>query len=348
MAVGSADNLLPSIISKIGSKADEKTRSLALQALKEFITHSDAATLAPRSDTLWDPLFEICAVDGLAPAEPGLAEGASEADKTSRVKRVEAQWKKNEPIREQWKATEAARNIAAECLGKLALTNPAHYLPLLQTRLADESAGIRAAVISAVRFTFTDDSAAYDVVLAPQLVNFLPMRDPDLNVRRLALSTLNSAAHHKPHLLRPSLPALLPQLYEETVVNPDLIRIVEMGPFKHRVDDGLDVRKAAYEAAYTLLDTCTSSLQMHDLFVRVNAGVSDDNEIRAISYLMLIKLAQVAPTAVAQSMDTLVEPFAKTLNEKLKDGTVKQEQEKHEQMQKSALRGASRLLARRG
>lgn len=39
-------------------------------------------------------------------------------------------------------------------------------------------------------------------------------------------------------------------------------------------------------------------------------------------------------------MDSLVEPFDRTLKEKLKDGTVKQEVEKMETMQKSALRGA--------
>ena len=40
-------------------------------------------------------------------------------------------------------------------------------------------------------------------------------------------------------------------------------------------------------------------------------------------------------------MDSLVEPFDRTLKEKLKDGTVKQEVEKMETMQKAALRGAS-------
>lgn len=43
------------------------------------------------------------------------------------------------------------------------------------------------------------------------------------------------------------LPTLLPSLYRETVVNLDLVHEVEMGPFKHIVDDGLDLRKSAYE-----------------------------------------------------------------------------------------------------
>jgi TATA-binding protein interacting (TIP20) len=33
----------------------------------------------------------------------------------------------------------------------------------------------------------------------------------------------------------------------------NLVRIVEMGPWKHRVDDGLEARKTAYETMYTLV-----------------------------------------------------------------------------------------------
>lgn len=72
-------------------------------------------------------------------------------------------------------------------------------------------------------------------------------------VRRFALSALNSAARTKPHLVRDHLPTLLPTLYSETKVNPELIRTVQMGPWTHKVDDGLDARKTAWETLYTLV-----------------------------------------------------------------------------------------------
>lgn len=72
-------------------------------------------------------------------------------------------------------------------------------------------------------------------------------------VRRLTLSALNSAARAKPHLVRDHLVALLPNLYKETIVDPTLIRTVQMGPWSHKVDDGLDTRKTAYETMYTLV-----------------------------------------------------------------------------------------------
>ena len=49
------------------------------------------------------------------------------------------------------------------------------------------------------------------------------------------------------------LQIILPNLYKETVINPELIRTVQMGPWTHKVDDGLEARKTAYETLYTLV-----------------------------------------------------------------------------------------------
>ena len=46
--------------------------------------------------------------------------------------------------------------------------------------------------------------------------------------------------------VRDLLGTVLPHLYSETKVRPELIREVEMGPFKHTVDDGLDIRKVSH------------------------------------------------------------------------------------------------------
>jgi hypothetical protein len=79
-------------------------------------------------------------------------------------------------------------------------------------------------------------------------------------VRRLALSALNSAARTKPHLIRDHLASILPSLYQETVVKPELIRTVQMGPWTQKFDDGLEARKTAYETMYTLVRSFTLSV----------------------------------------------------------------------------------------
>ena len=58
---------------------------------------------------------------------------------------------------------------------------------------------------------------------------------------------------------------VLPELYNETQKRKDLIRQVEMGPFKHEVYDGLDLRKAAFECMYTLLGTWVDWLDIYNL-----------------------------------------------------------------------------------
>jgi hypothetical protein len=55
---------------------------------------------------------------------------------------------------------------------------------------------------------------------------------------------------------------------------------VEMGPFKHEVDDGLDLRKAAFECMYTLLDTCVDRLDIFEFLSHVQDGLKDHYDIK--------------------------------------------------------------------
>ena len=69
------------------------------------------------------------------------------------------------------------------------------------------------------------------------------LNDESLDNRRAALTTLNSATNNKPAIILPNLSQLLPLVFKESFINPVLIREVQMGPFKHKVDDGLEIRK---------------------------------------------------------------------------------------------------------
>ncbi|KAI4375459.1 hypothetical protein MLD38_013326 [Melastoma candidum] len=62
-----------------------------------------------------------------------------------------------------------------------------------------------------------------------------------LHVRLAAVLALSTAAHNKPNLIKGLLPELLPLLYDQAVVKQELIRTVDLGPFKLVVDDGLEL-----------------------------------------------------------------------------------------------------------
>lgn len=78
------------------------------------------------------------------------------------------------------------------------------------------------------------------------------LKDENLEIRRLGMTTLNSATHNKPELILPHLGELIPFVMAESTIKKELIREVQMGPFKHTVDDGLEARKVSWLVHYVL------------------------------------------------------------------------------------------------
>jgi len=286
-------------------KQDDSKRLLALHALKEVVTHTSTSHLENLAETLWVPLFE-----------------------------------------DSENADESSRGVAAACIGKLITTHPARYLPQVHARIRDPNSATRTTVLSAIRYTFADSSPAFDEILAPYIIDFLSlMEDAELSVRQLALSVLNAAARTKPHLLRDHLHTLLPVLYRETIIKPELVRIVQMGPWQHKVDDGLEARKTAYETLYTLLDTSLTKLDLNELLTHVLAGLADSSdEIKVICHMILFRLAPLAPTAVAQRLGEATPLLEASMKgPTIGKDTVKQDLERAAELQRSTLRAVAAL-----
>jgi len=236
--------------------------------------------------------------------------------------------------------------VCAECTGRLVIIDPKTYMPKLQSLLKHESPVLRAIAVQALRYTLPDDNEAFDAMLKGHLVNMLKtmLEDPELEIRRHAMSTLNSAAHNKPELILGHLNELMPFVMSETVIKPELIREVQLGPFTHTIDDGLEVRKAAYETLYALMETAFSRISIIDLYDRIVAGLSDDNDIRSLCNLMVNKLVYIDPDETSRRLDAMADAFRKTLSVKLKDTAVKQELEKQEEANKAVLRLTIQLV----
>ncbi|NXK49874.1 CAND1 protein, partial [Chauna torquata] len=281
-----------------------KRQYLLLHSLKEVISSSPVDGLKPYVEDIWALLFKHCEC-----------------------------------------TEEGTRNVVAECLGKLTLVNPSELLPRLKKQLSSGSPHARSTVVTAVKFTIADQPQPIDALLKGCIGDFLKtLQDSDLNVRRVALAMFNSAAHNKPSLIRNLLNVVLPSLYNETKVRRELIREVEMGPFKHTVDDGLDVRKAAFECMYTLLESCLDRLDIYEYLNHVEDGLKDHYDIRMLTFIMLARLSTLCPNAVLQRLERLVEPLRATCSTKVKAGSVKQEFEKQDELKRSAMRAVAALL----
>ncbi|XP_046577843.1 cullin-associated NEDD8-dissociated protein 1-like [Haliotis rubra] len=307
VSVGNLPKFLPFVLQEIENQP--KRQYLLLHSLKEIIScesssPSGVETLSPYVQTVWTMLFNHCECP-----------------------------------------EEGTRNVVSECLGKLTLIDPGNLLSNLRQHLNHQSALTRSTVVTAIKFTISDQPQGIDTLLRGCIGDFLrTLQDPDLNVRRVALVTFNSAAHNKPSLIRDLLDSVLPHLYNETKIRKELIREVEMGPFKHTLDDGLDIRKAAFECMYTLLDSCLDRLDIFEFLNHVEDGLKDHYDIKMLTYLMLVRLSHLCPNAVLQRLDRLVEPLRATCTTKVKAHSVKQEFEKQDELKRSALRAVAALL----
>ncbi|GBP29292.1 Cullin-associated NEDD8-dissociated protein 1 [Eumeta japonica] len=307
VAVGNLPQFLPFILKEI--EAQPKRQYLLLHSLREIIS------------------CESCTPEGVKSLRPFISEIWLELSKHCQC------------------AEEGSRNVVAECLGKLCLLEPQKLLPHLKEFLQSPEALTRTTAVTAVKFTISDQPQAIDPLLRACMAELLvPLRDTELGVRRVALVAFNSAAHNKPSLIRDLLPDVLPTIYSETKVKKELIREVEMGPFKHSVDDGLDLRKAAFECMYTLLGTCLDRIDVFEFLRHVEDGLRDHYDIKMLTYLMCARLAQLCPAVVLQRLESLVEPLRATCTMKVKPNSVKQEYEKQDELKRSALRATAALL----
>ncbi|CAM0946643.1 unnamed protein product [Alopecurus aequalis] len=240
---------------------------------------------------------------------------------------------------------EGVRNVVAECLGKIALIEPKRLIPALKERTSSPAANTRATVAIAIKYSVVERPAKIDEIMYSEISTFLMLiRDSDRHVRRAAVLALSTAAHNKPSLIKGLLSDLLPLLYDQTVVKEELIRTVDLGPFKHVIDDGLELRKAAFECVDTLLDSCLGQVNLSSFISPfLLSGLDDHYDVKMPCHLILSKIAEKCPSAVLAVLDSLVEPIERTINHKPKGNVVKQEIDRNEDMIRCALRAIAAL-----
>lgn len=234
---------------------------------------------------------------------------------------------------------EGVRSMVAECLGRLAVILPGAVLPSLKEQCASDKPFTRATAVYALKFTITDHAPMSE--LSACITDFLLLlKDPEIVVRRAALTTLNSATHNKPNLIRPLMGSdwLLPTLYGETVYKKDLVRTVNLGPFQHKVDDGAELRKLALACMDTLQDKCNEMLDTPAFLQHVQERLSDElDDIKQAAYQLLSKLAAREPHCVREVLDQISEPLNAVLTKRAKENASPQEIERQNELQRTAM-----------
>merc|ERR1719361_502642 len=103
------------------------------------------------------------------------------------------------------------------------------------------------------------------------------LSDADLLVKRQSFLSINSILRVNARLIIGSVESVVPIIYASCVTNESLIREVDLGPFKHRVDDGLPLRKAAFSCLDSLLDSTPHKIDLFEFIKFLRNGLVDES-----------------------------------------------------------------------
>lgn len=248
---------------------------------------------------------------------------------------------------------EGVRTMVAECMGSLTCMQPAVMLDKL-TKLSDAHSAITAeggvlnpsdieskknalvcwTIATSIKLSIA--GKADQVQLSTHMSKILNLlQQNELGVRNAALLMVYSAVHHMPQLMAGHMDQISPALFD--VSSLKLERKVDLGPFTHKVDDALPLRKAALSIFATCLENLPSSLDIAAFMPVLAKALGDHEDIQLQAHQIVISMCMRQPTYLVSAVETFVEPLEKTMNKKAgqKQGT---ELERLQEWIKSALR----------
>jgi HEAT repeat protein len=217
---------------------------------------------------------------------------------------------------------ERIRNVVSECLGKLFAATGLDMLSEFEERLSSPNQVVRSTIAKSFKYAANKDADATAFsALLPDIIELAS--DAEHQIRQYTLESLISIAHHLPALLRHENEVLFKVILGEVELKKELIKEVDLGPFKHKVDEGRPIRKAALVLLDTIFEKMPERINVPMANDIILIGLADpDDDCVSQTLHILIKLIKWAPGAVVGQMNNILEKLPAILKEPVK-GTTK-------------------------
>mmetsp|Transcript_77181 Transcript_77181/g.213364 ORF Transcript_77181/g.213364 Transcript_77181/m.213364 type:complete len:1277 (-) Transcript_77181:133-3963(-) len=226
---------------------------------------------------------------------------------------------------------ESVRNVVSESLGHLLMVDQDTVLQTLMGLLSNrerEAWRVRASAVSAVRFAAAKQCTPA-AILPPKDALLACLCDEELQVRKAALHSVNVVCLSPTcsEILRAHTEFIFERIKEDSKQKPELIREVDLGPFKHKVDDGLPLRKFAYTVCTSLLSAYPEQIASPALIDLVLQGLVDNEDVQVICCQLLQDLCSwnFALFRIIGRIGDLVEPFDRCIMRCIKQVQAKQQ-----------------------
>ncbi|KAG0680981.1 hypothetical protein C6P42_004499 [Pichia californica] len=249
---------------------------------------------------------------------------------------------------------------AASCLGNIVIKYD--LLESMLTILSDSTSYMKNLAITignTPKYTFMNDNFLKTTSLQ-LLVKYSELTtnnfifNPSLLFKEAGISNLNLILNKKPNIAISLMTKLIPNIIESEIKpNKDYIHTQFIGPYKHKIDDGLNYRKQVVDSIYYLFKTLEDNknlvflcnirwaLYFNKFF---DAGIKDDQSIASVVLLTTLKLFERDPTIFGQDIGNVdifegfISRCRKTINKKIADNAVKQDIEKQNNLIKMVIR----------
>ncbi|KAJ1658881.1 hypothetical protein IWQ61_001953 [Dispira simplex] len=267
--------------------------------------------------------------------------------------KMEPVWNRLTQLVTQGEQDEVTLTSISSCLGYLTLLAPDRCLTNLCKSCSATSPDLRLVSVKSLRHLGQLSSNTLAPMIA-DLIRYLPemlqlIDDPILKVRHTALLTLDTFLRNHAYLF-PSdrLANILPLLYEAARIREDLVRTVQLGPFQHRIDGGLDARKCAYDNLYNLVgDASWAPCLTGEFFACLERGLADVPEIQSQVLLLLIHMARspLFATELVTHLDALAFPLETLINQQSRPNATNQETERVQDLVRLTVRTIAALAS---
>jgi len=218
---------------------------------------------------------------------------------------------------------ENIRSIVAEALGRLTPSYQEDIGGTLEDALKSNDLLKKATVARSVKFS--GQRMTQPLVLMSIIVALICQEsETDPEVKKNAIEGLTSIIHSQISLIKVPIREFLPRIFgfalTETVIRKELIEEVELGPFKHKVDKGLPIRRAAYQLLETLYEHCSGDVDINKIVdTLVQVGLTDTaEECVVLTLSILAKLCSRSAVVVISRMEQLINEFEKLFKANLR------------------------------
>jgi len=221
---------------------------------------------------------------------------------------------------------EGVRTVVGECLGRLAFIagNDSVFgqiQNLLQIQTAQkpsEKEYIRATMATAIKFAVQTQQSLPSTII-DTLFSCLNT-ETEILPRRSLMLCFNTISNTKGELLHSRINDLIDHVYPYCKTNEALIKQFELGPFKHKVDHGLPLRKACFHVMDSLQKVFSHRLDITQYCDHLKFGFNDGNEdVQIMAYGILGQLADNSPQQLVPCLDSLSKQILSGIKVKLKE-----------------------------